>query len=135
MHGEGVNLRLSNVLLAAAGASAVATAAVATTARVDFGYERPALHVALETAAALIALVAAYLVLGRFRRRARLDDLLLFVALGTLAVSNLFFAALPAASTTEPSRFSTWAALGGQLLGALGLAAAAFAPADRIQRP
>jgi signal transduction histidine kinase len=99
-----------------------------------FAYERPALRVALETAAALIALLAAYLAFGRFRRSADVPDLALALALALLAVSNLAFGALPTALewATAPA---TWASVAGHLLGAVVLAAAAFAPDRVVSRP
>jgi signal transduction histidine kinase len=93
-----------------------------------FGYQAPALHVALETAAALVALVAAFLVFGRLQRALRLDDLLLASGLGVLALTDLFFRALPAVTGNRLNTFVTSSAISGRLFGALLLAAAAFAP-------
>ena len=50
-----------------------ATVAVLALPQLRFAYDAPSLRVALETAAAVIALVAAYLVLGRFLRGRGLD--------------------------------------------------------------
>src|SRR6267142_101997 len=88
------------------------------------------LLVALETTAALVALLAAGLAYGRFRRSSRLDDLLLALALGLLAETNLFFAAGPIAFLDgRAESFSSWATPLGQLGGALVLAVASAAPA------
>jgi signal transduction histidine kinase len=116
-------------MLAAGTISATVTVLVATSPGLRFAYRQPALHVALETTSALIALVAAYLFVGRFLRRRRLDDLLLADALGIFALTNFVFGAVPAAFEHEaPGRFTTWAALICRLLGATALAAAAVIP-------
>lgn len=121
--------------LAAAAASALATALVWTLPFARFAYRGPALHVALETAAALTALLVAYLVFLRFRRRGSLSDLILFSALAVLATTNTFFSALPSALGEAPGTFSTWAPVGGRLLSAILLATAAFAPDTAVRRP
>ncbi len=56
-------------------------------------YFEPAMYVALETTAGLVGLAAAYLVFFRFRRSARLDDLLLAAGLAILSFCNLVFGA------------------------------------------
>jgi signal transduction histidine kinase len=129
-----VALRLHIVLGSIVALATAATVAVAAGPRLDFAYENPSLHVAIETAAALIGSVAAYLALGRFRRRGRLRDLVLFVALVVLATSNLLFSALPGAFAGGESRFTTWAGLAGHLAGAALLAASAFASSRQIRR-
>ncbi|MGH3132680.1 MAG: sensor histidine kinase [Gaiellaceae bacterium] len=110
-----------------------ATAVVVFVPPLHFAYRQQALHVALETSAALIGLLAAYLVLGRFRRSGRLDDFLLFYALGLMALGNLFFATIPAVVDGGSSRFATWASISGRLLGALAFAVAAFATQRRMR--
>jgi hypothetical protein len=60
------------------------TVVIAGAPGLHFAYQKPVLHVALETAASLIALLAAYLAAGRFHRSGRLDDLLLASGLGVL---------------------------------------------------
>ncbi len=125
--------RPSNPILTAAFVSAAATAAVVFVPALRFAYRGPELHIALETAAALIGLLAAYLVFGRFRRSGRLDDFMLCYSLSLLAFSNLFFAVLPALSSSGADRFGTWARLIGQLLGAVLFAAASVAPQRRLR--
>jgi signal transduction histidine kinase len=129
-----VTVRARTLTLAVAAASAAATLLIELSP-LSFAYRGPLVKVALETAAALIALLAAYLVLGRLRRSARLDHLVLTCALGILAASNLAFAALPQAFGAQNRAFWSWAATGGYLLGAIALAAAAFAPARLLARP
>ena len=109
--------------------SGVATACIVFVPSLHFAYRQHELHVGFETAAALIGLLAAYLLLGRFRQTHALDDLALFAAFSVFALVNLFFAALPTMVTgTSSNALSTWAALSGRLLGALLLAVAAFVP-------
>jgi signal transduction histidine kinase len=110
------------------GTSAVVTLAVALWPGLHFAYRLPALHVAIETAAGVIGMVAAYLAAGRFQRRRRLDDLVLAIALMVLAGTNLAFGTLPAALGQGATPFSTWEAVAGRLLGSLAFALAAFAP-------
>ena len=100
---------------------------------VDLAYRSESAHVAVETTAALAALLVAYLVWGRFRQRRRSSDLLVVAAFAFLGVSNFFFAALPAAlpSVVAPGSFSTWAPLCASLLGTLVLATSAFVPPHR----
>ena len=123
---------LPRPILTAALVSSAATAAVVFVPALRFAYRLPELHVALETAATLIGLFAAFLVFGRFRRNGHLDDLVLCYSLCLLAFSNLFFAALPALLTSGSHDFGTWARLFGQLLGSAVFAAAAFAPRWRV---
>ena len=79
--------------------AAVATSLFALAPALRFAYEAPEMRVALETACALIALLASYLVLGRFLRARHLDSLVLAASLGVLACASLVAAgqlALPA---------------------------------------
>jgi signal transduction histidine kinase len=115
-------------------AGVLVTALVALVPGLRFAYRNPELHLALLTTESLIALLAAFLVLGRFRRRRRIFDLVLCCALALLACSNLLFAAVPAILSRETTVFATWSALIGRLLGAGALAAAALAP-DTVVRP
>jgi signal transduction histidine kinase len=97
-----------------------------------FAYRSVRLHSMLETAATLIALLTAYLLLGRLRQRRELPDLLIFLGLGVLASTNLLFAAIPAVIWAKPHAFSTWTTLMGGALGAALLAASALAPGKRL---
>ena len=111
-------------------AASVATAAVVALPFVRFAYQEPVLHVVLETANALIALVVAYLVYGRFRQRRRMQDLLLVLALGSVAIANLALSALPSAVTIDSGEeLSRWAALTIRLVGTALFAAAALTTA------
>jgi signal transduction histidine kinase len=121
-------------VLAAALASGIVTTFVALWPTIGFTAREPALHVASETAGAIIALVAAFLIAGRFAHRRRLDDLLLAQALGLFAMTNLFFGAILVADDHGlSSRFATWTAFEGRLLGAVVFAIAAVAPARSVR--
>jgi len=111
------------------------TAVFTVVPQLHFAYRSPTAHVALETAAGLMAALAAYLVLERFRRRRRRADLLLTAALFALAASNLAFAAIPQIQAGGPTRSTTWTALLGSLVGTALFAAAAVAPDARLPRP
>ena len=64
----GLTVRAS--IATTAGAAALFTLLVSVTSLIHLAYRNPALHVAVETAAALISIVAAQLIYGRFRRGA-----------------------------------------------------------------
>lgn len=102
----------------------------------DFAYRSKSAHVAVETTAALAALLVAYLVWGRFRQRRRSSDLLVVAAFALLGGGSFFFAALPAALPGVAALRSSamWAVLCTSLLGTLVLAIAAFVPVHRRVR-
>src|SRR5215217_7301727 len=80
-----------------AATAAAVTVAVVALPFVRFAYHAPALHVVLETANALAALFVGYLVYGRYAQNRKLQDLLLVLALYTVAIANLALTALPSA--------------------------------------
>jgi signal transduction histidine kinase len=129
-----VPLIAKRMALATALVAAGLTAVVTFVPSVRFAYRSPTAHVALETAAGLMAALAAYLVLARFGRRRRRTELLLTAALLALAASNLLFAVLPQIEAGMESRFGTWTALLGSTLGTALFAAAAVLP-DRALVP
>jgi signal transduction histidine kinase len=101
----------------------------------DFAYRQPPLRSGLETAEALVALLAAYLLIGRLRRTQSLDDLVATVALITLAGGDLIFGAIPAISSAgDRDHVTGLAGVGARLLGALLFAAAALAPRRKLPR-
>ena len=95
-------------------------------------YRAPALHILLEATEGLIALLVAYLFYGRFRQGRRMQELLLVLALCTIAFANLLLAALPAATAlaTDVS-FSGWAGLAIRFVGTALLTAAALTTTER----
>jgi signal transduction histidine kinase len=129
-------MRFRLFTLAFAGAAAALTATTSLVPGFSLAYSSPQLHIALDTATALISFLVAYLVYGRFRERKRLDDLMLASALALIASTSLVFSAVPHTVPAEGVRnFSVWASVGGAVLGALTLALAAFAPATRVSSP
>ena len=131
-----LGMRFRLFTLCFAGAAAALTAATSLVPGFTLAYSSPQLHIALETATALISFLVAYLVYGRFRERKRLDDLMLASALVLIASTSLVFSAVPHTVPAEGARnFSVWASVGGAVLGALTLALAAFAPATRVSSP
>jgi signal transduction histidine kinase len=120
--------------VAALGGGAV-TVAVSLSPWLRFAYRSPSLHVAIETAASLIAVFAALLVAGRARIGGRLGDVLLATALALFAATNLVFAAVPRLlDATETPALSTWAPLAVRLEAAALFALAALLPAIRMRR-
>jgi len=111
------------------------TLIVSVTSVVSFAYRSPSLHVAVETAAALISLLAAQLIYGRFRHSLDRRDLLLTAALVLFAGSNLLFSAVPAIADAGPDSFSTWAPACSTVVAAALLAAGAFTAPRAVRRP
>jgi signal transduction histidine kinase len=110
------------------------TQLISVTSTVSFAYRSPSLHVAVETVAALISLLAAQLMYGRFRRSLDHTDLILMAALVLFAGSNLLFSALPAIAHLGTGAFSTWASLTAGTIAAALFAAGAFAPPSYVRR-
>ena len=102
------------------------TLGVGTLPFVQSAYHSPQMHVALETVAVLITLVAGYLVFGRFRQSGQLGDLALVYALALFSLGNVVFAVVPEIAGGQAEPFSIWARLGAESLGACAFAFAAF---------
>lgn len=101
----------------------------------DAAYRSSSLHVSLETAIAVISILAAHLVFGRFRQAATLSDLVLFYAFAAFAASNLLLSALPAAlGRAYPDGLATWGPAVGVLAAAALLLVAAHAPPRPVNR-
>ena len=98
-------------------------------------YRSSALHIAIETAATLIGLLAAVLLVGRFVRAPMRPDVVLAGSLLLLGLTNLFFAVIPWIVDEHPGSFDTWAPITGRLIGAAGLAVGALMPAVPVRRP
>lgn len=128
-----MRLRPLSVTLLAAVIAGVLTDLVIMTPSLQFAYRSVPLHAMLETTATLIGLFTTVLLWGRFQHRRGIDDLLLFVAVGLLSLTNLVFAAMPAAFWTEPHPFSIWTSLAATACSALLLAAAAHSPPVRVR--
>jgi signal transduction histidine kinase len=96
-------------------------------------YHNDSLHVAKETAAGLVLVLVAALLLGRFRRGGRLLDLLAFAAVAVLAGKALLFSVLAAIVHEPGGGLTTWRTTGTGMVGAALLVAAALA-SDRVIR-
>jgi signal transduction histidine kinase len=125
-------LRLRRLAVGCALGCASATVALVLIASLNFAYRAPALHVALETTAAITASTAAFLMFGRFWRTGFLDELMLSAGLFLLALWNFAFATLPAVFDLQSSRVSVWSMLFTALVAALFICVAALLPRRRI---
>jgi signal transduction histidine kinase len=96
-------------------------------------YDNDSLHVAKETAAGVVLLLVAALLLGRFRRGGRLLDLLAFAAVAVLAGKALLFSVLAAILHEPGGGLTTWRTTGTGMVGAMLLVAAALASNRVIQ--
>src|SRR5205814_503098 len=114
--------------------SSAATTVIVLHPQMHADFWRSTLHVTLETAASLVALLAAFLAIGRLRRHTLLNELMLASALVVLAVSSLFFVTLTLLELPPPSGLTVRASLAGNILGALLFALAAFVPRRRLRQ-
>lgn len=125
-------LRLRRLAVGCALGSAGATLALVLVASLNFSYREPALHVALETTAAIACSAAALLLFGRFWRTGFLDELILSAGLSLLALWNFAFATLPAVFDLVSSRISVWSMLFTAVLAGFLICVAALLPRRRI---
>jgi signal transduction histidine kinase len=75
--------------LSATALGVVVTASILAPPYVTFGFESPSVHLVLDTLDAAVGALAAFLVLGRFERHGRLQDLLLVQGLVLMVVAGL----------------------------------------------
>lgn len=101
-----------------------ATVSVALVPGLSFGFESPTTHVAVETASAVIALLAASILLGRLRERRAAGELLLFAGFSVLVIGNVARAFVPSFDGGNPE--VVWVPLIGTTFAAAVLAAAPF---------
>jgi signal transduction histidine kinase len=125
-------LRLRRLLVGCAVGCAVATASLLLVASLNFEYSAPALHVALETLAAIAASAAAFLLFGRFWRTGFLDELILSAGLAVLAVWNIAFATVPAVFDVQSSQASVWSMLWTAVVAAFLICVASLLPRRRL---
>ena len=118
--------------MAAAVVSGVAAFALAVLPQLQFTRNGVLLHVALETAASLIALLAGFLVFGRLRRHGNVNDLLLACALAVFVLLNLCFLTMPALAHSLSDSLIAWILVVGRSLGAVLFVLAAFASHRRL---
>ncbi|HKR71786.1 MAG TPA: ATP-binding protein [Streptosporangiaceae bacterium] len=114
--------------------SSAATAGIALFPQLYAGSWRSTLHVTLETATSLIALLAAFLAMGRLRRHTLLNEFMLTSALVVFALSSLFFVMLTLLDLPPPSGLTIEESLAGDVLGALLFALAALLPRRRLRQ-
>ena len=108
---------------------------VAVSGQAHFAYRNVSLSVALDTALALVGALAAAMVWARFQRNRRLYDFLVAFAFTVLALSALGFRAVPAIFLDSGSPFVAWAPVVARGFAAALLAATAFVPPERLERP
>ena len=92
---------------------------------VGFAFRNPSAHIALDAVEAMIALVAAYLVFGRFRERLLARDALLVYALLVFASSNLVLSVIPRTAFVETAVLE-WTSLATRVVGALAFLASSL---------
>src|SRR5918997_6023344 len=119
------NARYAVTLTAALG---LAATLLITSAGFAPAYQNRALHVAKEMAGALVLLLVAALLIGRFSRRGTLQDLLAVAGVLVLATKNLVFSVLTAILTETSAGLTTWRTTGAGVVGAAPLPAAPLGP-------
>ena len=121
--------------LAAVAAGTVLTLGVILLPGVGFAYRNPSFHVAIDTFDAVIALLVAFLLYGRFARSRRLRDQLVTYALLIFGLGNMFLSAIPATlSGTATDDLTTWGTLINRTVGGVLMLAAAFAEDREVGR-
>jgi hypothetical protein len=128
-------VRTETIGFAASVVSGVVACALAVLPQLQFTYNGALLHVAVETAASLIALLAGFLVFGRLRRRGSVNDLLLACALVVFVLLNLRLLTMPTPPRSRLDDLDVWTVLVGRSLGCVLFALAAFASLSRLWRP
>jgi signal transduction histidine kinase len=104
----------------------VATALVAALPWLEFAYRSSTAHVAVETSATLITVLAASILLGRLRLSHSLFELAVLIGLVALAIANLARAAAPSFDGGNPE--VVWWPLGAFAVAGAALALAAAVP-------
>lgn len=108
------------------------TVAILGTPYLRFGYYSPELHLVLGSVDACVAMLLAYLLMGRFRRSRRLQDLLLAEGLLLLAVAGLGLALFVDLLAEEARQsFGVWLPLALRTLAAVLLAISAATGSTR----
>jgi signal transduction histidine kinase len=129
-------LAARSLTMVTAAVAAAVTLLVTVLPFVHFAYRRPSVHLALDTLASFVALLAAFLIFGRFRQSGALSDGVLACSLTIFGFTNLLFSVLPAVAVDDPSEgFSTWAPMTGRLLGTVTFMISSFLPNARVRRP
>lgn len=126
-----VTTRIWPLLLTVAATFGIATILVASLESLSFAYRSEAAHVAVETAASVIALLAAWILLGRLREHPSPGELALLIGLGLLALANLARAIAPSFSGDNPE--VVWLPLSTTLVAGAALALAPFVRPGRLE--
>jgi signal transduction histidine kinase len=119
------------ILLLTIAVAGGATVVVATVPSLSFAYRGGDARVALETSATLITALAAFLLLGRLRESGSRAELMLFIGLLLLTLSNLVRAVAP--NFTGENHVAIWVPLVTRVIAAGTLAAAPFVSTSRIR--
>lgn len=90
-------------------------------------------HVAIETGASVVALLVAFLVLGRFLQDGSVRDLALAWALSVLGFGTLVFSVIPLAAEVGFRPWAEWSSMTMRLAAGVGFAVAAFVPQRRVR--
>ncbi len=130
-----MNTRMGAPFVTLVAVSALITIAVAVLPGLDYTYHRETLHVALESSGSLVAILAAFLVFGRLRLDARLDEALLLCGLCLLVSTNFAYGVVLDSTAAARGTAAIWAALVGRTVGCALIAAAAFAPLRTLRQP
>jgi signal transduction histidine kinase len=128
-------LRTYRVPLVAVAAGAALTLLTSFAPFVHFAYHSPSAHLVLETTAALVALLAAYLLVGRFRTSRRANDLALIYPLGLFAANNIFVSFIILTSGADPTVLEDWVPALVRVIAAATFAGAAFVPPRTVESP
>jgi signal transduction histidine kinase len=127
--------RIGALQLTAIAVAGTATLAISVLPQFSFGYRSAEIQIALETAATIIAALAAFLLYQRFRRTRGRAELLLMLALVLMSLANAAVVVAAAGSETgELRREAVWAPTWSHLAASALLAAAAFAPQRTLPR-
>src|ERR687885_2355591 len=102
------SLRPRYLTLAAADLAGMVTAVLILVPEAKFAYRSAGSHIMLETATAMIALIAALLFYGRFRQSASSADLLLLVGLCFFALPKFIVPFVAGSIANSPARFAAW---------------------------
>ncbi|MFC5730800.1 sensor histidine kinase [Nocardioides vastitatis] len=112
------------------------TALIVGTPYLVFGFYNPSLHLVLDSVDGCVALLAAYLLYGRYRRTRGLRELLLAEGLFLLAVAGLGLPLLLGLfQSLRPETLEVWLPLTVRFVGAVLIAVAALAGPARVRRP
>ena len=123
-----VRLRAKTLTLVAVMFGAAVTLGVIFIPGASFAYRNPTLHIVINTVDALVALLVAFLLYGRFTRSRLVRDLLLTFALLVFGFANLLLSVVPTTITGfATDELTTWGSLVTSPIGGIALVAATSA--------